>query len=152
MYNPFNHTCYSVGRESSFELDVTTSWRGNGKKTCLLARALRALHPVDTIRFLYNRSNGGRGPSSFSFFHLFARVIASSLRRSRSVSRSVRIVTMLCKEGLLCEVEREIEMLATDMREIEGMLFLSNILEEILSGWKMYSEFVFLPWNNIKRV
>lgn len=61
-------------------------------------------------------------------------------------------MTMLCKEGLLCEVEREIEMLATDMREIEGMLFLSNILEEILSGWKMYSEFVFLPWNNIKRV
>lgn len=56
---------------------------------------------------------------------------------------------MLCKEGLLCEVERGIEMLATDMREIEGMLFLSNILEEILSG---YSEFVFLLWNNIKRV
>lgn len=53
-------------------------------------------------------------------------------------------MTMLCKEGLLCEVEREIEMLATDMREIEGMLFLSNILGEILSGWKTYSKFVFL--------
>lgn len=89
MYNPFNHTCYSVGRESSFELDVTTSWRGNGKKTCLLARALRALHPVDTIRFLYNRSNGGRGTLLVLFFPPFCpryRVLPSTI----SIGKSVR--------------------------------------------------------------
>lgn len=124
VYNPFNHTCYSVGRESSFELSTWPPRDVEIEKTCLLARALRALLPVTRFD---SYTTGPTRPSSFSFFHLFARVIASSLRRSRSVSREDRAGrvnrdNVVNLEGLLCKLERSrtlMEFNRTSIREIE---------------------------------
>lgn len=93
VYNPFNHTCYSVGRGSSFELDVTTSWRGNRKNLPSRARITRS-PPGDTIRFLYNRSNEALLVLFFPPFCPRYRALPSTISIGK-MERAVWIVTML---------------------------------------------------------